>query len=155
MYVAANRDILSETGSGGKSVGTTRGASRGTLATSRKSKARASDDHRLFIEIQEKLLSWRHDRDQLDEEFSPSVEIIDTAIDYICDLQHVNGSAPTFVVSSGRGEITFEWHGGEYVTLVRFIGRGEAEVTHLRNGRVEERESLCRDPQSRRLELDR
>lgn len=123
------------------------GASPDVLATS------ATDDASLWDDACERMLAWRSNRGQFDADDEPSIEILDTAIDFAVDEGTRGGPAPTIVIPSGDGKVAFEWHYRRSTMIIDFVGRGRAKYTKFADDRVIEKGVLIRNPRTRKLEL--
>lgn len=141
------RNTLSEANRSVTPFSGTRGASPDALTTS------ATDDASLWDDACERMLAWRMDPGQFDEDDEPCIEILDTAIDFAVDERTGGGPAPTIVIPSGDGKIAFEWHYRRSTMIIEFVGRGRAKYTKFADGRVIDKGVLTRNPESRKLEL--
>ena len=115
--------------------------------------ASATDDVALWNDACERMLAWRSAPDEFDGDDQPSIEILDTAIDYAVDERDRGGPAPTIVVPSGGNKIAFEWHARRCTMIIEFIGCGYAKYTKFVDGRVIEKGVLERNPRTRKMEL--
>lgn len=148
MSALAARNILTDATRLVTPYSQARGASPDSLVTSE------VDDARLWSDACERMLAWRSDPSQFDGDDQPSIEVLDTAIDFSVDERARGGPAPTLIVPSGGHKIAFEWHRRGSTMIIEFIGRGRAKYTGFVDGRVVEKGLLERNPQTRRLELD-
>lgn len=123
------------------------GASPEALATS------ATDDAWLWDDACERMLAWRSTPGQFNADDEPSIEILDTAIDFAVDERTRGGPVPNIIIPSGDGKVAFEWHYRRNLMIIDFIGRGRAKYTKFADGRVIEKGVLIRNPQTRKLEL--
>lgn len=139
--------ILSDTTGRVTPFSRTHGASPDALATP------ANDDVSLWDDACERMLAWRSNPGQFNKEDEPSIEILDTAIDFAVDERTCGGPAPTIIIPSGDGKVAFEWHYRRNTMIIEFVGRGRAKYTKFADGRVIEKGVLIRNPQSRKLEL--
>lgn len=141
------RNILSDATGSFTPFSRTHGASHDTLATS------VTDDASLWDDACERLLAWRSNPGQFNEEDEPSIEILDTAIDFVVDERTRGGPSPTIIIPSGDGKVAFEWHYRHSTMIIEFVGCGRAKYTKFADGRVIEKGVLNRNPQTRKLEL--
>lgn len=141
------RNILSDATGCVTPFSRTHGASPDALATS------TNDDASLWDDACERMLDWRGNPGQFNEEDEPSIEILDTAIDFAVDERTRGGPAPTIIIPSGNGKVAFEWHYRRSTMIIEFVGRGHAKYTRFADGRVIEKGVLSRNPQTRKLEL--
>jgi len=125
----------------------THGAPADALATP------TTEDASLWDDACERMLAWRSNPDQFAPDDQPSIEILDTAIDFAVDQRMRGGPAPTIIIPSGDGRVAFEWHLRHSTMIIDFVGRGRAEYTKFANGRVIEQGVLIRNPRTRKLEL--
>ena len=141
------KNILSDTTAAVTPFSKTHGASRDALATS------ATDDASLWDDACERMLAWRSNPTQFNDEDEPSIEILDTAIDFAVDERTRGGPAPTIIIPSGDGNVSFEWHYRQSTMIIEFVDRGRAKYTKFASGHVIEKGVLIRNPQTRKLEL--
>jgi len=126
----------------------TRGAPRTSLA-SPDSGASAE----LWGDAVERMLAWRSNPERFEPDDAPTLDVLDTAIDYAIDELDRSGPAPTSIVPSGDGRVAFEWYDQGSTMIVEFVGRGRARYTRIDAGKVVEKGVLVRNPRSRKLEL--
>ncbi|MBI1374287.1 MAG: hypothetical protein GC159_16345 [Phycisphaera sp.] len=101
------------------------------------------------------LLGWKSSPDQFDPEDRPDAAILDTAIDYAFDQSRFEDGdvAPDSIIPSGSGRVAMEWNDGQETVIIDFVGRGVARYTLFKQGRVQAKLVLRRNPESRQLEL--
>jgi hypothetical protein len=148
MTFAIRNSIASDRAAISTPLSDTGGADQESLISSR------TDDLVAWNDALERVLSWRNETVDPSDTDSPSIEIVDTALDFIADHREWAGRpSPTLIVPSGDGKIAFEWHSNGMVTIVEFVARGRARVTEFSDGRVVNTMTLIRNPTSRRIQL--
>lgn len=101
----------------------------------------------------DQILKFRTEPSCFEQDDMPGDEIFSTAIDFAVDHKDFGTRAPSWIVPSGAGRITFEWHIGNHKFLLEFVGEGVAEYVEMSNGKVVNRSIMRRNPSSRKLEL--
>jgi len=147
MSTLEARNILSDAIDSVRPFARTHGAPPEALATP------TTDDASLWDDACERMLAWRADPSVFDEDDRPTVEILDTAIDFAVDEGTRGGASPSIIVPSGDGRVAFEWHFRRSTMILEFVGCGRAKYTMFADGRVIEQGVLVRNPRSRKLEL--
>lgn len=107
----------------------------------------------LWCNAVERMLAWRSHPERFEPDDAPTIEVLDTAIDYAEDERGRSGPAPTSIVPSGDGRVAFEWCDRGSTMIVEFVGRGRARYTIIDAGKVVKKGVLVRNPLSRKLEL--
>lgn len=141
------RSILSDATGCVTPFSRTHGASPDALATS------VGDDASQWDDAIERMLAWRSNPGQFNEEDEPSIQIIETAIDFAVDERTSGGPAPMIIIPSGDGKVAFEWHYRRSTMIIEFVDRGRAKYTKFVDGRVIEKGELNRNPETRKMEL--
>ena len=108
----------------------------------------------LWKQAIDQMLAWKKIGSVENCEDYPAQEIADTAIDFAIDQNATGISAPDSIVPSGGGRIAMEWNAPSTTIIVEFLGLGIATYTRFDGaGKVAARDTLRRNPQSRRMEL--
>jgi len=147
MSTMDRRSILSDVTGSVTPFSRTHGASPDVLATT------STGDAALWDDACERMLAWRSGSEHFDADDEPTLEILDTAIDFAVDERTSGGPAPTIIIPSGDGKVAFEWHHRRGTMVIEFVGRGRAKYTKFADGRVIDKGVLTRNPQTRKLEL--
>ena len=114
----------------------------------------SSIEEGLWKKAIDQMLAWKKIGGVENCEDYPAQDVANTAIDFAIDQSATGISAPDSIVPSGGGRIAMEWNTPSETIIVEFIGLGTA--TYIRfdgAGKVAARDSLRRNPQSRRLQL--
>ena len=108
----------------------------------------------LWKQAIDQMLEWKTKRSVDNCEDYPTQDVADTAIDFAVDQSDTGTSAPDSIVPSGGGRIAMEWNTPFQTIIVEFIGLGAATYIRFDSaGKVAARDTLRRNPQSRRLQL--
>ncbi len=108
----------------------------------------------LWKQAIDQMLAWKKTRIVENCEDYPAQDVADTAIDFAVDQSDTGTSAPDSIVPSGGGRIAMEWNTPSETIIVEFIGLGTASYIRFDSaGKVAARDTLRRNPQSRRLQL--
>jgi hypothetical protein len=78
-----------------------------------------------------------------------------SALDLAYDLSQGGEAPPTLVSPTADGGISFEWRRGSELVEIDVVGRGRFELTELHGQNVRRHEFLVREPESRKLELEK
>lgn len=148
MNLLDARKILSDVTGSVTPFSCTHGAPPEALAT-----MSTTDDASLWEDACERMLAWRLNSEAFAPEDQPSIEILDTAIDFAIDERTSGGPVPSIIIPSGDGRVAFEWHNRRSTMIIEFVGQGRAKYTKFIDGSVSEKGILVRNPRSRKLEL--
>lgn len=102
----------------------------------------------LWADAVDTMLGWLSTPDEIDMACHKS------AIDFAQDQIEIGAEAPSSILATEDGEITFEWRWGNLLYCVTIIDSGLAEYTKMQDFKVVEKGLLRRDPKTRKLQFE-